>query len=91
MIFASERKPFCKNNQRSDKTRIELLKQIKTNFDIQSNLPSDFAGVPVLYSGNAWFMADEQGEQMNTYWSLFEAAIKYADGDSTIENTVELY
>jgi 5-methylcytosine-specific restriction protein B len=37
----------------------------------------------------AWFMADQQGEQMETYWDLFETAIKYADGDKNLGSKLE--
>ena len=65
----------------ADKNRIELLRQYKNNFGLSKDVPSEFTGIPVLNNMKAWFMADQQGEQMETYWDLFETAIKYADGD----------
>ena len=72
----------------ADKTRIELLRAYKQNFEISAELPSEFAGIPVLNNMRAWFMADQQGEQMETYWDLFEVAIKYADGDMSLEERI---
>lgn len=73
----------------AEKNRINLLTQYKKNFDIKADVPSKFTGVPVLNNMKAWFMADQQGEQMETYWELFETAIKYADGDEGIADKFE--
>lgn len=72
----------------SDKTRIGLLRAYKNAFGIKADLPTEFAGIPVLNNMKAWFMADQQGEQMETYWNLFEAAIKYADGESSLGDRI---
>ena len=68
----------------ADKTRMELLKQYKNNFGLSKNVPSEFTGIPILNNMKAWFMADQQGEQMETYWDLFETALKYSDGDKSL-------
>ena len=52
------------NKGLSDKNRIELLRAYKNNFGINAELPSEFTGIPVLNNMKAWFMADQQGEQM---------------------------
>jgi len=69
----------------AEKTRKDLLTQYKSNFDIKADVPQGFVGIPYLNNMKAWFMADEQGVQMDTYWDLFETAIKYADGDTSVE------
>lgn len=76
------------NKGLSNKSRIELLQAYKEKFEIKAELPSEFTGIPVLNNMRAWFMADEQGEQMETYWSLFESAIKYADGDTSLGSKI---
>jgi 5-methylcytosine-specific restriction protein B len=73
----------------ADKTRMELLKQYKNNFGLRKDVPSEFTGIPVLNNMKAWFMADKPGEQMETYWNLFETAIKYADGDKSLGSKLE--
>ena len=73
----------------ADKNRIELLRQYKNNFGLSKDVPSEFTGIPVLNNMKAWFMADQQGEQMETYWDLFETAIKYADGDKNLGSKLE--
>ena len=73
----------------ADKNRIELLRQYKNNFGLSKDVPSEFTGIPVLNNMKAWFMADQQGEQMETYWNLFEVAIKYADGDKSLDRKLE--
>ena len=73
----------------ADKNRKELLKQYKNNFGLSKDVPSEFTGIPILNNMKAWFMADQQGEQMETYWNLFETAIKYADGDKSLGSRIE--
>lgn len=73
----------------SDKNRIGLLSQYKNNFGLESELPSEFTGIPVLNNMKAWFLADQQGEEMDTYWDIFETAIKYADGDISLADKFE--
>lgn len=73
----------------ADKNRIELLRQYKNNFGLTKDVPSEFTGIPVLNNMKAWFMADQQGEQMETYWDLFETAIKYADGEKSLGSKLE--
>lgn len=80
------------NKGLSDKNRIDLLRQYKNKFGLQSELPSEFSGIPVLNNMQAWFTDDTPGEQMETYWDIFETAIRYADGDKTLENKlIELF
>lgn len=74
------------NKGLSDKNRIELLRAYVNNFGVDTELPSDFTGIPVLNNMKAWFMADTQGEQMEAYWNLLETAIKYADGEKDLKN-----
>ena len=73
----------------ANKNRIELLKQYKNNFGLINDVPSEFSGIPVLNNMRAWFMADDPGEQMETYWDLLETAIKYADGDKSLGSKFE--
>ena len=73
----------------ADKTRNELLCQYKNNFGLSKDVPSEYVGVPLLNNMKAWFMADQPREQMETYWNLFETAIKYADGDKSLGSKFE--
>lgn len=68
-----------------DERRIELAKAYKKVFEMEAEIPTEFAGVPVLSAMQAWFMDDRQGEQMETYWNLLEVAISYADGNEGTE------
>lgn len=70
----------------SDKNRIELLRQYKNKFGLKSELPSEFTGIPVFNNMQAWLMDDTPGEKMETYWDIFETAIRYADGDGRLED-----
>jgi len=73
----------------AEKNRIELLRQYKNNFGLSKDIPSEFTGIPVLNNMKAWFMTDQPIEQMETYWSLFETGIKYADGDKSLGSKFE--
>ena len=80
------------NKGLTDKNRIELVRQYKINLNINSTLPSDFTGIPVLNNMRSWFMADQPIDEMETYWNLFEVSIKYADGNTNMKKQfIELF
>lgn len=64
--------------------RIALCKELKELFRLNSSVPSDFDGIPVLNPLNATFYRftgePERGEQdVDALWNCFEAALQYAD------------
>lgn len=80
------------NNNLSNQNRIKLLEQYKILMSINAGCPESFDGIPVLDSRNLRFTDDTPGEQMETYWGLFESAIRLADGDESIRpRFLELY
>ena len=84
------------NRKLTDKNRSELLAVYAKKFDIKSETPSEFEGVPVLINFNAWFFAykDERGEHdIDHLWNLYESAIRYAEymSDSNRAQFIESY
>jgi len=58
--------------------RIAILKEIKEFFDIESPLPGDFDGIPVLNNMNSWFFAYQKNRQIDDVqklWRVFSLAL----------------
>jgi 5-methylcytosine-specific restriction protein B len=65
--------------QSSDEKRKKLAGQIKDIFELKTNVPSNFDGVPVLVSMRSHFFgydAYSKSDDINNLWTLFEQAIK---------------
>jgi 5-methylcytosine-specific restriction protein B len=73
------------NKGLKDSNRIKLLEQFAVEFGISEKVPTSFMGIPVLNNMKSWFFTldEDQGEDdLDNLWNLFNAAIKYADGDN---------
>ena len=57
----------------SDKNRTKVAEIYAETFGIDTPVPSDFAGIPVVNNMSSFF-ADDMGEHL---WSLFNAALEY--------------
>ena len=58
--------------------RISILKEIKEYFHIESPLPGDFDGIPVLNNMNSWFFAYQKNRQIDDVqklWRVFRLAL----------------
>lgn len=58
--------------------RVAILKEIKEFFHIQSPLPNDFDGIPVLNNMNSWFFAYQKNRQIDDVqklWRVFRLAV----------------
>lgn len=67
------------NRSTTEENRISIVKRMKTKFGVQADVPSKFAGVPVLDNRNSWFFGWQHGRKPNDVgelWDLFEAAVK---------------
>jgi 5-methylcytosine-specific restriction protein B len=66
------------NRQIKDENRIAILAQVKKHFDLQSPLPSDFDGIPVVNNQSSWFFAYQKNGRKPTdiphLWHLFRLA-----------------
>lgn len=61
--------------------RAELAEQLKVQFDMESEVPFRFDGIPVLNPLSAAyysFESDERQHHIDNIWAFFEAAINYA-------------
>ena len=57
--------------------RIAILNEIKRYFNLQSELPSDFFGVPILNNQKSWFFGYKKSrdiEDIGRLWHIFQAA-----------------
>lgn len=55
-----------------------ILKEIKTQFDVRADVPTDFAGIPVLNNQKSWLFAyakDRQVGDVDRLWDVFELAL----------------
>ncbi|HJR80555.1 MAG TPA: AAA family ATPase [Anaerolineales bacterium] len=58
--------------------RLAILSQIKNYFGLQSELPEDFNGVPVLNNMKSWFFPNERSRDVNDVgrlWRVFRLAL----------------
>lgn len=66
--------------------RINILKGIANNFDINIKVPEKFSGVPVMLPIKSRFFntADAQAKiDIENLWNIFETAINYANNNTT--------
>ena len=78
------------NKGHAHQTRVNIVKAIKDEFKIECEAPKSFDGIPVVNPINACFFnpkgtVGEIESEINSLWELFEAAINYAD-NNTSEN-----
>lgn len=69
----------------SEGGRIKLLQAIKKHFNIESEVPSDFNGIPVLNNINSMFFqykTDRGIHDIDHLWDMFEVALLNAQGQS---------
>lgn len=80
-------------NKGSAINRNKLLEQFAVEFGITEPVPNTFTGVPVLNPMMAWFFAGKVAGNgdIDNLWELFEAAIRFADGEENRKNDVIKY
>lgn len=64
----------------TNNNRIELLLLFKKHFDLISEIPIDFSGVPVLNNQKStfyYFLGDRKDNDIDNLWILFKTAINY--------------
>ncbi|MEH7379100.1 AAA family ATPase [Bacillus sp. JJ1533] len=75
----------------TDENRRAIMKELAKLLRVEVEIPSTFYGVPTLNNMNAWFFGGEayrKVSDIDLLWSLFDAAIEYAD-EFTEENKVK--
>lgn len=73
------------NKGLKSENRTAILKEFAKQFDIKSEVPTEFDGIPVVMNLSAWFFAykENRGEKdIDNIWELFEAAIAYSKSSS---------
>lgn len=59
--------------------RITILDQMKRHFKLQSTLPNDFEGIPILNNLSSWFIAYQKSREAGDtgrLWRVFQLALK---------------
>ena len=67
------------NRQISKDQRLGILTAMKEKFELESSLPSDFHGIPVLNNKKSWFIAFQlrRGEDdVDKLWHVFKLALE---------------
>lgn len=75
-VFALFNKGITKAN------RIKIITGFKNYFKLQSSVPNNFDGIPVLNNMHATFysfIGNRKPDDIQNIWNLFETAIKYAE------------
>ncbi|WP_350454435.1 AAA family ATPase [Slackia heliotrinireducens] len=65
--------------RRNDEKRIEAVRVILGRFELNVAVPSDFDGVPIS-NPQRWRYWDGAPDTVRNNWSIFQAALDYADG-----------
>jgi 5-methylcytosine-specific restriction protein B len=66
------------NRQIRDDQRIGILTKIKSKFELQSPVPTDFVGIPVVNNQRSWFFSysdTRSPEDIPRLWRIFELAL----------------
>ena len=74
------------NRGLTDANRIALCEGFKSVFDMSTEVPSDFNGIPVLQMVSSWIGATDYD-----LWDLFEAAMNLADHGTDQEKFIRSY
>ena len=67
--------------------RIELLSALKTAFELSSEVPTNFEGIPLLHNLSASFFSfkdERQDDDIDNLWQLFISALNYADNECSL-------
>src|SRR5215207_9058689 len=59
--------------------RVAILRQIKTYFNLQNELPEDFDGVPLLNNLRSWFFSAQPSRRVDDVqklWRVFRLALE---------------
>jgi len=69
----------------TDANRISILKGLKNELKMSSNIPTYFGGIPVMNNQNVLFFdskSDTIDDDIDNLWAIFENAISFADDPS---------
>ena len=66
------------NRRIRESQRIIIVKAMKDKFALESSLPSDFSGIPVLHGMKSWFIAYQRkrgANDVDKLWNVFKLAL----------------
>jgi len=69
---------FANFNRGGEENRTEILKYLKEKFNLKSDIPIDFDGIPVVNPMNSRFFGwekDRDVDEINNIWKLFVSAV----------------
>ena len=69
----------------TNSNRMAIIRSIANVFGIESKVPNNFDGIPVLNNLKATFYAfkeDRKADDIDNIWNVFEAALRLADNDT---------
>ena len=85
------------NRSLKRENRVGFLQKFKNRFNLKSEIPTDFDGIPTVNSQRAFFFnwADKNAESIRQFWELFESVILEKDiyniFDQMVNKTVSQY
>jgi 5-methylcytosine-specific restriction protein B len=69
----------------TDENRIAILDALKVEWNLQSELPIDFNGIPLVNSQNSWFMPykyKRNAEHVGTLWKFYKHVLSISDSNA---------
>lgn len=85
------------NRSLKRENKIGFLQKFKGKFDLKTEIPTDFDGIPTVNSQRAFFFnwADKNAESIRQFWDLFETVVLEKDistiFDQMVNNTISQY
>lgn len=85
------------NRHLKPNNRNGFLKKFKDRFNLQSEIPTDFDGVPTVNAQRAFFFnwAEKNAESIRQFWDLFESVVLEKDSsnifDQMVNKTISQY
>lgn len=78
------------NRQLRIENKIAFLQKFKARFNLQSDVPKDFDGIPTVNSQRAFFFewADKNLESIQNLWDIFECAVLGKDISQVFDRIV---
>ncbi|MDO6644086.1 McrB family protein [Acinetobacter guillouiae] len=76
------------NRQMTIPNRQAIAADLAKALSLESELPADFDGIPLLNNMKSWFFSFEEFQQPNdiqNLWDFFELSISFADGEDTAQ------
>ena len=85
------------NRSLKRENRVGFLQKFKDRFNLKTEVPTDFDGIPTVNSQRAFFFnwADKNAESIQQFWELFEGVVLVKDisqiFDQMVNKTVSQY